>query len=125
MRTAMKTRLNIKAKRVYESPSRVDGFRVLVDRLWPRGVTKARAKIDLWLKDLGPSDSLRKWFGHDPARWPQFKERYFAELARKGDLIEQLLAPVKGDKLTLVYSAKDEQHNQAVALKEFLERAAT
>ncbi|MCE5327090.1 MAG: DUF488 family protein [Planctomycetaceae bacterium] len=122
MAAATRTRVTIIAKRIYEAPSSKDGFRVLVDRLWPRGFTKARAKIDLWMKDLGPSDELRHWFGHDPAKWPEFKRRYWSELKRKGHLIERLLSSTEKAAITLVYSAKDEEHNQAVILKHFLER---
>jgi uncharacterized protein YeaO (DUF488 family) len=112
----------IKLKRAYESASKDDGLRVLVERLWPRGVSKQRAKIDLWLKDLAPSTALRQWYGHDPARWPQFRKRYRAELKGQGDLLA-LLKYVTGEKtVTFVYAASDEERNSAVALKELLER---
>lgn len=110
----------LKTKRVYDPPSEEDGYRVLVDRLWPRGVTKERAHVDEWRKDLGPSDALRTWFGHDPAKWTEFRRRYRKELARTGkwaDLMD-LADRAKKEDVTLVFSAKDEAHNQAVALKE-------
>ena len=114
----------MKIKRVYENPDKKDGLRILVDRLWPRGLTKEKASISLWLKDIAPSTELRKWFGHDPARWQGFRKRYFEELAEKREQIDQLLAQAKRRGLTLVYSAKDTEHNQAVALKEFMELPA-
>ncbi len=108
-------------KRAYESPSRNDGYRVLVDRLWPRGVAKVKAGIDLWLKDVAPSTGLRQWFAHDPEKWAEFKKRYRAELKDNPAWIElQSLARRKD--LTLVYAARDQLHNDAVALKQFLER---
>lgn len=100
-------------------PEKSDGFRILVDRLWPRGITKEKAKIDLWLKDVAPSDKLRKWFGHDPKKWNEFKKRYFAELTNN-PAVEQLKKYIIKGNVTLLYSAKDENHNNAVALKEFL-----
>ncbi len=122
MPISTRARTAVNVKRVYEPPSEDDGLRVLVDRVWPRGFSKSRAKVDQWMKDLGPTDALRKWFGHDPARWLQFKKRYFKELAGKQEQIGRLLDQAKGRKLTLVYSAKDTEHNQAVALKEFMEQ---
>ncbi|MDA8407674.1 MAG: DUF488 domain-containing protein [Deltaproteobacteria bacterium] len=111
----------IKIKRIYDEPSDDDGYRALVDRLWPRGVSKEKAQIDTWLKDAGPSDELRKWFNHDPEKWFDFKERYFAELEQQRDTLEPLIENMaKG--ITLLYSAKDQQYNNAVALKEFLEK---
>ncbi|MFA5199307.1 MAG: DUF488 domain-containing protein [Candidatus Omnitrophota bacterium] len=110
----------IKIKRIYETPANNDGFRVLVDRLWPRGVSKEKAKIDLWLKDIAPSDSLRKWFAHDAAKWVIFKQKYFSELSNKKDLIGEIKKRAK-DGVTLLYAAKDEQHNNAQALKEYIE----
>lgn len=110
----------ILAKRVYEPPARSDGFRVLVDRLWPRGLSKDDAQIDLWLRDVGPSTTLRKWFNHDPARWVEFQHRYHAELKEKTALIATIKKQAKTGPVTLLYSAKDEQHNQAVALRSFL-----
>jgi uncharacterized protein YeaO (DUF488 family) len=111
----------IKLKRAYEPPESDDGLRVLVDRLWPRGVSKSSARIDLWLKEIAPSAALRKWFGHDPAKWNKFRVRYFQELQKKRETVEQLVEHVRHGTVTLVYGAKDQEHNDAVALKEFLE----
>jgi uncharacterized protein YeaO (DUF488 family) len=119
---AEKTKLVVQLKRAYDPPSAGDGSRVLVDRLWPRGVTKEKLKIDAWMRDLGPSDALRKWFGHDPARWEGFRGRYMRELARKKALLEELVAHARRGKLTLVYSAHDPVHNQAVVIREVLGR---
>lgn len=111
---------SIRIKRVYDIRSDKDGFRVLVDRVWPRGVTKEKAAIDLWLKEVAPSTELRKWFGHDPARWDEFRARYRAELQAQPTLLDQLREQAAKGPLTLVYSAHDEAHNQAVVLKEVL-----
>src|ERR1051325_1314295 len=111
----------IKLKRVYESPSPKDGLRVLVERLWPRGLTKERAALDLWLKDVAPSPELRKWFGHDPAKWKEFEKRYWKELRRQADAVDILRHKAKEGTVTLVYAARDEEHNGALALKAFLE----
>jgi uncharacterized protein YeaO (DUF488 family) len=97
-----------------------DGFRVLVDRLWPRGLSKKEAHIDLWLREIGPSTALRKWFNHDPDRWVEFQRRYHAELKQKTALLGTITEQTKTRPVTLLYSAKDEQHNQAVALRNFL-----
>jgi uncharacterized protein YeaO (DUF488 family) len=113
---------NLKLKRVYDPAAKDDGMRILVDRVWPRGVAKEKAKIDLWLKDVAPSTALRKWFGHDPQRWAEFRERYFRELDANADAVAALWAHLRKGAVTLVYSAKDEQHNQAVALAEYLKR---
>lgn len=114
----------IKIKRVYEKASKEDGWRVLVDRLWPRGMKKEAAHIDAWMKEVAPSDGLRKWFGHDPTRWADFQKKYRAELAKKKELLAELNAMEKGhDKVTLLFGAKDEQHNQAIALAEFLKKS--
>lgn len=111
----------IKIKRVYEKMSKDDGCRVLVDRLWPRGMKKEAAHIDLWMKEVAPSDALRKWFGHEPEKWPEFQKRYRAELAKKQELVAHLKKMAhEHATLTLVYGAKDEQHNQAVALAKML-----
>ena len=110
-----------KLKRVYDEPSTDDGFRVLVDRLWPRGVSKERAGLDLWLKDVAPSPELRKWFNHDPARWKEFQERYTAELKGKEGALHVLREKAKGGNVTLVYAAHDEEHNGALVVKRFLE----
>jgi uncharacterized protein YeaO (DUF488 family) len=111
----------IRLKRVYEPPSRTDGARILVDRLWPRGLTKERAAVTLWLKDVAPSTELRKWFGHDPARWKQFQARYRKELREKKDALELLKRKGNAHTVTLVYAARDEQHNEALVLKRVLE----
>ena len=110
-----------KIKRVYEPYDKSDGTRILIDRLWARGLTKEKAKFDLWLKDIAPSADLRKWFGHDPAKWEEFKKRYFMELKNKTDLINAIKDKLKEGTVTLVYGAKDKKHNDAVALKEYLE----
>jgi len=110
-------------KRAYEPPTRVDGKRILVDRLWPRGLAKAKGRIDLWLKDVAPSTELRQWFGHDPAKWPEFKKRYRAELKNNPALSELQALSRQGD-VTLVYAARDQLHNEAVVLKQILERNA-
>src|SRR5580658_1119787 len=113
--------LMLKIKRIYEPPEKNDGFRVLVDRLWPRGVSKDRAHLDLWLKEIAPSDALRKWFGHDPERWTEFQRRYRAELRKLTALTKEVKQLEKKHRtITLVYSARDEQHNQAVALLSYL-----
>ncbi len=111
----------IRLKRAYDAPEPDDGCRVLVDRLWPRGITKEDAHIDLWLKDIAPSNELRKWFNHDPERWGEFRQRYRAEIEQQPETMEQLMAEIRKGRITLVYGAKDEQHNNAVALKEFVE----
>lgn len=111
--------MNIFLKRAYDPPAKTDGQRILVDRLWPRGLTKEHAKIDLWLKDVAPSTDLRKWFGHDPEKWPEFQKRYRAELKRNPALSELKEISHQGD-ITLVYSAKDQLHNDAVVLKQVL-----
>jgi len=116
--------MKIQLKRAYDEPDSSDGFRVLVDRLWPRGKKKEALRLDLWAKALSPSTELRKWFGHDPSRWPEFRQRYLAELKtpEKKDAIDQLLQAARGyPVLTLVYGAKDTEHNEAVVLQSFLE----
>jgi uncharacterized protein YeaO (DUF488 family) len=113
--------MSVTIKRVYEPPDASDGTRVLVDRLWPRGLAKDKAKIDRWAKELSPSDELRRWFGHDPARWAEFQKRYRAELKASGGLVRELASLAGGrERLTLLYAAKDEQHNNAVVLAELL-----
>lgn len=114
----------LKIKRAYEKPSRNDGRRVLVDRLWPRGVAKAEAKIHEWRKEIAPSTALRKWFAHDPAKWTEFKRRYFAELNAQRPALEELRKLATHGTVTLVFGAKDTEHNQAVALKHYLEDRA-
>ena len=119
----MSTRIkadNVKLKRAYEPPAPADGTRVLVDRLWPRGVSKDDAAVDLWLKDLAPSTELRKWFGHDPARWVDFQDRYVKELHQHSEALEQLRDLARQGPVTLVYSAHDEEHNDAVVLRKLL-----
>lgn len=108
-------------KRVYDEPKPQDGFRILIDRIWPRGLTKEAARMDLWLKDIAPSTPLRQWFGHDPKKWPEFKKRYFAELEDRQDLVKQILDKAKQGRVTLIFSAKDEAHSNAQALKEYLD----
>lgn len=111
----------MKIKRVYEPIEETDGYRVLVDRLWPRGISKAKAKIDLWLKSVAPSNELRKWFGHDPERFAEFAERYRTELAESGAL-DELRSVIKEHPIaTLLYAAHDEEHNNAVVLQELLQ----
>jgi uncharacterized protein YeaO (DUF488 family) len=110
----------VQLKRAYDSPSPRDGMRVLVDRLWPRGMRKAKARIDLWLKDVAPSTALRQWFGHDPARWSEFRRRYRAELKRQPEALAQLRKLARQRRVTLVFGARDERRNQAVVLKEVL-----
>jgi len=112
----------IRVKRVYEPPDEEDGVRVLVDRLWPRGLSKERAKVDLWAKEIAPSEDLRKWFGHDPAKWKEFKRRYFEELRPKKGWIEAFLKGSAGKTTTLVYAARTDKFNNALALKEYLEK---
>jgi uncharacterized protein YeaO (DUF488 family) len=111
----------VRIKRAYERPEPGDGFRVLVDRLWPRGVAKDDARIDLWLKEIAPSTELRQWFNHDPARWAEFQQRYLGEIERHQEAIERLGAAAHNQTLTLVYGAKDEEHNNAVVLKRLIE----
>lgn len=110
----------IQTKRIYDEPEKKDGFRILVDRLWPRGLSKDRAHLDLWLREVAPSDALRKWFGHDQARWDEFKRRYFKELADKKEAIESIALKASQGSVTLLYGAKDEECNNAVALQEFI-----
>ena len=113
--------MKVAIKRVYEEAADADGFRVLVDRLWPRGVSKEKAKLDLWAKDVAPTTALRQWFGHDPAKWDEFGKRYTAELAANHAALAALADALKGRPMvTLVYGAKDEEHNQAVVLREVL-----
>lgn len=108
-------------KRVYDEPQPGDGFLILVDRVWPRGLTKEAARIDLWLKDIAPSTPLRQWFGHDPKKWPEFRQRYFAELEGRRELAQQILAKARQGRVTLLFGAKDEAHSNARALKEYLD----
>jgi uncharacterized protein YeaO (DUF488 family) len=114
----------IRLKRAYDPPAKADGRRVLVDRVWPRGVSKDRLRLDAWLKEAAPSPSLRKWFDHDPAKWNAFKDRYFRELDQRPEAVERLLAICGDGTVTLVFGAKDTRHNNAVALKAYLERGS-
>ena len=111
----------INLKRAYEKPDTQDGFRVLVERLWPRGLKKEAAALDLWLKDIAPSAELRRWFGHDPARWEEFCRRYWIELAERPTAVKVLQEQLREGQVTLVYGSRDQEHNAALALKEFLE----
>jgi len=120
--TSRITSASVKVKRIYEPRKKSDGTRILVDRLWPRGLSKKKAAINEWMKDVAPSDALRKWFGHDPAKWSEFRTRYRAELKRKPEQLKRLRALARGGSVTLVYSAHDEKHNNAVALRNVLLR---
>jgi uncharacterized protein YeaO (DUF488 family) len=111
----------IQMKRAYDKPAATDGFRVLVDRVWPRGVTKEKLKADLWLKNIAPSTELRRWFGHDPEKWDEFRKRYFQELDSHTEGIQLLREKMRKGKLTLVYGAKEERFNNAEAIKEYVE----
>ena len=114
--------MKLKIKRVYEQPAKGDGKRILVDRLWPRGLTKENASIDLWLRDIAPSTELRKWFRHDPGKWEEFRKRYHQELKNNKEQVSILYEELKKRTITLVYGAKDEEHNEALVLKEWLNR---
>lgn len=116
-------KISVEVKRVYDVPSAEDGVRILVDRLWPRGLKKEAAKLDDWLREIAPSDELRKWFGHDPDRWEEFKVRYFHELDRQSEALHELKEKASSGKVTLLFAARDETHNNAMALKEYLEGA--
>lgn len=112
----------VSVKRVYEPAQAADGRRFLVERLWPRGVRKESLRLDGWLKEVAPSTELRKWFSHDPAKWTEFRWRYFAELDAQFDAVQPLLEAARQGKVTLLYSSHDQRHNNAVALEEYLER---
>jgi uncharacterized protein YeaO (DUF488 family) len=112
----------IRVKRVYDSPEREDGARFLVDKLWPRGLRKEALHLDGWLKDVAPSNTLRKWFGHEPAKWPEFRRRYKAELEEQPQSWQPLAAAARKGRVTLLFGARDTEHNNAVALKSFLEK---
>ena len=115
-------KIKIQLKRIYEKPSQNDGLRVLVDRLWPRGISKNNAQIDHWQKELAPSGELRKWFNHEPEKWEDFKRKYIKELEQHQDLIKDFINLTKGvHVITLLYAAKDENHNQAVVLHKYLQ----
>lgn len=113
----------IEIKRIYDPPARTDGFRVLVDRVWPRGVTKETAALDKWMKTVAPSAELRKWFNHDPDRWDDFRKRYRAELRQHNAELDELRAEAEKHRVTLLFGARDVEHNQAVVLKELLTRS--
>lgn len=114
----------IRVRRVYEEPERQDGIRILVDRLWPRGLKKEAARLDDWMKDVAPSDALRHWFGHDPQRWEEFERRYFSELDDDPEKWRVILERSRAGTVTLLYAASDPNHNNAVALKRYLQRRA-
>lgn len=116
--------MSITVKRAYEAPEERDGRRILVDRVWPRGVRKDELRLDAWYRDLAPSTELRKWFAHDPERWSEFQKRYAAELkrAQARERIRELAALGKRGRVTLIYSARDEEHNQAIVLRDYLKR---
>lgn len=111
----------VRIKRIYEEPAEGDGTRVLVDRLWPRGVSKEKAKLDKWLREIAPSDELRKWFGHDPARWEQFQARYLVELKGHQKEVQDLIELAKNGVVTLLYAARDEVHNEAQVILTLLQ----
>jgi uncharacterized protein YeaO (DUF488 family) len=114
--------MGIAIKRVYEAPAEGDGYRVLIDRLWPRGLKKEAVPMDVWAKELAPSTELRKWFGHDPALWDEFRQRYTAELVESADVWQALARRSAKEPVTLLYGARDEEHNDAVALKALMEQ---
>jgi uncharacterized protein YeaO (DUF488 family) len=113
----------VRIKRIYDDPTRSDGYRVLVDRIWPRGIKKQDAALDDWLRDLAPSTALRKWFGHEPKRWPEFRKRYRAELRQSKTQLHALRERAEHRRVTLIYSARSQRFNQAVVLKEVIEEA--
>jgi uncharacterized protein YeaO (DUF488 family) len=112
--------MKLAIKRVYEEPDKDDGIRILIDRLWPRGLSKEKAHVDLWLKEIAPSTELRKWFAHDPAKWTEFKTRYRAELKHNSEQLAVLKQAIAKGPVTLLYGAKDEQRNDAIVLQELL-----
>ena len=112
----------IKLKRVYEKPENDDGIRILVERLWPRGLSKEKARVDIWLKNAAPSSELRKWFAHDPAKWEEFKKRYYAELKKNPAALDPISNLPKKGNITFVFASKEEEFNNAVALKEYVEK---
>ena len=114
--------MEIRTKRIYEAPSSSDGVRVLIDRLWPRGISKDYAGIDFWAKAVAPSNELRVWYGHDASKWPEFRERYFAELDANPEGVAEVVSTIKGGTATLVFSSKEERLNNASAFREYLER---
>ncbi len=114
-------RIKIRVKRVYEKPEESDGRRILVDRLWARGLSKEKAKVDVWVKEIAPSTELRRWYGHDPNKWTEFKSRYAAELESNPGQVEEILGEIQTGIVTFLFSSKEEQLNNAVALKEYIE----
>jgi uncharacterized protein YeaO (DUF488 family) len=117
------TQRQLRIRRIYDAPARTDGYRILVDRIWPRGISKRRAKLDAWLPELAPSAELRKWFGHDPERWPEFRKRYRAELARKTSLIDSIRHRALDEPVTLLFAARDPSYNNARVLLHVIEAA--
>ena len=113
--------MTIRIKRIYAAPAENDGFRVLVDRIWPRGMQKAQAEIDLWLKDIAPSPELRRWFGHQESRWPEFRSRYSRELDDRGEQVASLLERARQGAVTLLFAARDEERNNAAVLRDYLQ----
>jgi uncharacterized protein YeaO (DUF488 family) len=111
----------VKIKRVYDEPSKGDGKRILIDRLWPRGLKKEHAQIDAWIKEIAPSNELRKWFNHEPNKWREFKNRFFMELEGKGDLVEEIASLARKGSVTLLFGSKEERFNNAVALKGYID----
>ena len=111
----------ISLKSAYAEPEPGDGLRILVDRLWPRGLSRERMRLDAWLKELAPSHELRRWFGHDPEKWEEFRRRYFSELAAREELVAELAGKISASRVTLLFAARDQQHNNAVALRDYLE----
>lgn len=114
--------MKIHTKRIYDAPQPGDGQRILIDRLWPRGRSKSDAKVDLWMKNIAPSTELRRWYGHDPEKWPEFKRRYFAELDANAGGVSELMSLVVTGKITLLFGSREERLNNAAALKEYLEK---
>ena len=113
--------MSVRIKRIYDAPSTDDGYRVLVDRVWPRGVSKKEVRLDRWLKEIAPSTELRRWFAHEPSRWSEFRRRYREELEESPALIQEVAEKARSGSVTLLFSARDQQHNQAVVLCEWLE----
>jgi uncharacterized protein YeaO (DUF488 family) len=113
--------MRIRIKRAYEKPEADDGIRILVERLWPRGLSKKNAKVDMWLKDIAPSTEIRKWFSHDPAKWEEFRGRYFKELNKNREAVKKLLDITEGSDVTFVYGSKEKEYNSARALKDYIE----
>ena len=113
--------MRLQLKRVYEPPANIDGMRILVDRLWPRGLSKAEAKIDFWAKEVAPSTELRHWYQHEPEKWPEFQRKYFTELQNNPDAVQELIAKIGNKNATLLFASKETSLNNAAVLKEFLE----